>query len=280
MPLRWFLGVLLLPAVLAGKKNKSPVLVLTAGTPDANKGENDFFEAINSSRAVVVNFNSLRPSCQACRDIEPEFKHAARRLKKKAIWGAVDAGLGVNANVKTEYNVTSMPTMVLLRDGVPLSKLEGFHPSVDIEKWVDSAAGPTVEVFDSQKEFDKAMHARKRTETMFTAIGGSGLKDLLNAVAIGGNRAGWGAKIRYLFWSDGGRGRPFGAIHRGVNEMVEFDPTGEGITAERLEQFIEQNHLPYFTQATANDLGAVLSKKSKVSFDTSASFFNADLPYS
>ncbi|CAE7363300.1 bdbA [Symbiodinium necroappetens] len=262
----------LLPLCLLGKK-QLPV-TLTAGNPDGRKGEKAFLETINGTKSVVVSFTSLRTSCKPCSELQPEFKKAAKKLKKKGfLCGVVDTDLAVNVNLKDVHNVTSIPSMHLFRKGQALSKLEGFQSSASIEQWVAAVDIPQVEVFETQASFDKAVRSRKWTETMFAATGGPMLQDLMDSAAVKGHSDGWASRMRFLFWSDGGRGRPFGAVYRGVNEMEHFDASGQ-VSTEMLEEFLKTEHLPLFGMATMDDLASVFGKGSKgnvfVCFDPEA----------
>ena len=49
-------------------------------------------------------------------------------------------------------------------------------------------------------------------------------------------------RIRYFFWSDGGKGRPFAAVYRGLNEMEHFDASGQ-VSSETIEEFLKEQYL-------------------------------------
>ncbi|CAE7698148.1 P4HB [Symbiodinium pilosum] len=251
---------LALPVCLLAKK-RLPI-TLTAGNPDGKKGEKAFLETINSTKSVLVSFNSFRQSCKPCTDLQPELKKAAKKLKTKGILcGSVDVDLAANMHLKATQNVTSIPSIHLFRKGTALSKLEGFQSASSIEQWVAAVDIPAVEVFETQALFDKAVQRRKWSETMFAATGGPKLQELLDSVAVKGHMDGWGTRTRYLFWSDGGRGRPFAAVYRGVNEMEHFDASGQ-VSTEMLEEFLKES-APLFGQATMDDLTSVFGKGSK-----------------
>ena len=85
--------------------------------------------------------------------------------------------------------------MVLFRQGEALNTQGGYQTVSktvgNIETWVQTTAGPEVEVFEpwlfesirrrraeeTQAAFDKALKARERHEAVFAAIGGPKLKD-------------------------------------------------------------------------------------------------------
>eukprot|EP00438_Fugacium_kawagutii_P005835 Skav231065 [mRNA] locus=scaffold524:6617:7723:+ [translate_table: standard] len=264
MRIYWLLGVSLSWLVL-GKKQKHTVLRLTAGEPDKSKKEKLFAETMNGTQFAVVNFNSFRPSCKECQDLEESMKDAAKRLKKakrKVLFASVDADLAVNKELKAESNVSSIPTLVFFRSGYAISTQEGYQTGSHIEQWVNGVAGPAVEEFETQAAFDKALKAREKHEVVFAAIGGAQLKELLDAVAMKGHKDGWGSKLRYLFWSDGGRGRPFAAVYRGLNEMEHFDASGQ-VSVETIEEFLKEQYVPIFSQVNAADFSSMFGAGSK-----------------
>eukprot|EP00931_Biecheleriopsis_adriatica_P081039 TRINITY_DN54391_c0_g1_i1.p1 TRINITY_DN54391_c0_g1~~TRINITY_DN54391_c0_g1_i1.p1 ORF type:complete len:369 (-),score=80.91 TRINITY_DN54391_c0_g1_i1:31-1137(-) len=259
----WYLLLLLFPLdVIAGKK--SPVIVL-AVQPDSKNGQKDFEETISSTSPSIICFNSRREACKACQDLEPEFKQVAKKLKRKYVMGTLDIDSSANekAGVAGKYNVSSTPTLVMFQAGTPWSSLEGFQTASAIEAWVKTNGRREVEVFESQSAFDKALKARATSETTYAAIGRPQLKDLMQYAADSGVREGWGQQMRYIFFSDGGRGRPFGAIYRGVNEMVEFDPDNKNISAEVIRDFVRDNYKPAFPQATMDRLELALAQGDK-----------------
>ena len=257
--------VAFLPYLVLCKKQKTSVVRLTAGQPDATKKEKAFQEVLNNSRFVVVGFNSFLPSCKECQDLEVSMKEAAKRVKRtkrKVLFGSLDADLAVNKKVKKENNVSSIPSLVFFRSGYGISMQEGYQDAVSIEQWVNGVGGPDVEEFATQAAFDKALKARESHEVVFAAIGGPGLKDLLDMVALKGHKDGWGSKLRYFFWSDGGKGRPFAAVYRGLNEMEHFDASGQ-VSTETIEEFLKDQYVPTFSQVTAADMNSMFAGGSK-----------------
>ncbi|CAJ1390485.1 unnamed protein product [Effrenium voratum] len=279
----WLLSIAL------AKKGKHEVVSLTDGEPNVGKNEKALNQTLNSTRFWVVNFNSLRPTCKSCADLAVAVQKAAKKLKKRGVrCGMIDADLSVNLGATARNNVTSIPTLVFFRGGIALSKLEGNQSAFSIDQWVKAVAGPEVEVFDTQEAFNTAVKKRKTSETMFAATGGPGLQELLDLVALKGHRDGWGSRIRYLFWSDGGTGMPFAAVYRGVNEMEHFDVSGK-VSSEMMEEFLRDNSLPLFGQATADDLANVFGSGTKgnvfvcfdpETFDTQAPAAKMSLRYS
>lgn len=255
--------MLVLPWIVLGKKHKQSVFRLTNGEPDVKKKEKAFEETVANARFALVNFNSFRPSCKECAELETSMKEVAKKLKKKGVvCGMMDGDLAVNVEAKDKNNVTSLPTLVFFRSGYGISKQEGFQSAMSIEQWVNAVAGPEVEVFENQAAFDKALKKRETHEVVFAAIGGPKLKELLDVVALKGHRDGWGSKIRYFFWSDGGRGRPFAAVYRGLNEMEHFDAAGQ-ISSETIEEFLKDEYVPKFSQVTAADMNSVFGAGTK-----------------
>ena len=100
-----------------------PTAVDTAGF-DRHTAKNDI--------PVVVDI--WAPWCGPCRSMAPEFAKAARLLEPDVRF------LKVNADeqpaVSGRYNVRSIPTMLLFKNGVLTAQTAGAMGSQDIARWI------------------------------------------------------------------------------------------------------------------------------------------------
>jgi len=98
----------------------------------------DFNEKVlNSDKAVLVDF--WAEWCGPCRMIAPVVEEVAKNLKDNL----VVAKLNVDENPMTAslYGISSIPTLVLFKDGKPLGKIVGFRPAAQIESAIKGALG-------------------------------------------------------------------------------------------------------------------------------------------
>jgi thioredoxin 1 len=101
------------------------------------------FEAkvLNSAEPVVVDF--WAEWCGPCRMIAP----ALEELAEGALSGKVKiVKLNVDENPKTatKYNVMSIPTLMVFKNGEMASRQVGAASKAKLEQWITSAVGAVV----------------------------------------------------------------------------------------------------------------------------------------
>ena len=82
-----------------------------------------------ASGLVLVDFWS--PGCGPCRRMEPVLEGMAAR-HPTVRFAKLDAA--ANPDIAWAFNVVSVPTFVLFRDGVPVGEIVGAVPAVRIEE--------------------------------------------------------------------------------------------------------------------------------------------------
>jgi thioredoxin 2 len=128
-----------------GKKNRVPLTA--AGIPRCaschtnlpwlvDAGQGDFDEAISSRVPVLVDL--WAPWCGPCRMVAPGVERAAAELagQLKVVKVNVDEAPGVSAR----FAVQGIPTLLVLRDGVPVARHVGALPPDQLLAWVRQAA--------------------------------------------------------------------------------------------------------------------------------------------
>jgi thioredoxin 1 len=101
------------------------------------------FEAkvLKSAEPVVVDF--WAEWCGPCRMIAP----ALEELAEGALSGKVKVvKLNVDENPKTatKYNVMSIPTLMVFKNGEMASRQVGAAPKAKLEQWITAAVGAVV----------------------------------------------------------------------------------------------------------------------------------------
>jgi len=90
--------------------------------------------ATKSGLPLVVDF--WAPWCGPCRTMAPSFAAAALQLEPQVRLAKVDTE--AQPQLGSRFNIRSIPTMVLLRDGRELARQSGAMGTADIVRWVSS----------------------------------------------------------------------------------------------------------------------------------------------
>ena len=100
---------------------------------DASFGE----VVLQSKIPVLVDF--WAPWCGPCRMVSPVVEELAEEYEGKVGFGKVN----VDENPKTasQYGIMSIPTLILFKDGKPVSNVVGFRPKDELKKSLDTALG-------------------------------------------------------------------------------------------------------------------------------------------
>ena len=89
-------------------------------------------EAMNAAVAVV-DFNATW--CGPCRMLAPVLEDVSEKYAGKVSFYSVD--VDENPGLAMEYRVSSVPCLVLLKDGVFVDQAVGFRPEAQLTAWID-----------------------------------------------------------------------------------------------------------------------------------------------
>ncbi|WP_274648754.1 thioredoxin family protein [Paenibacillus humicola] len=84
--------------------------------------KSNFQEYINQG-VTLVEF--WAPSCAHCKLQLPVIEELAEKFKHQAVIARVN--VQIEKELEEEYGVTSLPTLILFKDGYRVEKLEGFQ---------------------------------------------------------------------------------------------------------------------------------------------------------
>ena len=89
---------------------------------------------LQSKTPVMVDFWAVW--CGPCRMVEPVVEELANDYEGKI----TVARLNVDENPKTasQYGIMSIPTLLIFKDGAPVSNIVGFRPKAELQRSLDA----------------------------------------------------------------------------------------------------------------------------------------------
>ena len=90
----------------------------------------------NSDIPILVDF--WAPWCGPCKMMAPQFKQAATQLEPRVRLAKVNTEAEQTLGAK--YNIRSIPTMALFRDGREIARQPGAMSAADIVRWTKTHA--------------------------------------------------------------------------------------------------------------------------------------------
>jgi thioredoxin 1 len=90
---------------------------------------------LKSKTPVLVDF--WAPWCGPCRMVAPLVDELAGEYAGKVSFFKVN--VDNNHKVAEKYHVMSIPTLILFKDGKPMTNIVGFKPKAELKKSLDNA---------------------------------------------------------------------------------------------------------------------------------------------
>ncbi|GAI94069.1 unnamed protein product, partial [marine sediment metagenome] len=88
---------------------------------------------------IPVLVDLWAPWCAPCRMVAPVVEELASEYEGRVSF----AKLNVDQNPRTasRYGIMSIPTLLIFKDGKPVSNIVGFRPKAELKRSLDAALG-------------------------------------------------------------------------------------------------------------------------------------------
>ena len=98
--------------------------------------DGNFDEVVLQAKTpVLVDF--WAQWCGPCRMVAPVVEELAEEYEGRISFCKVD--VDQNPKIASKYGIMSIPTLILFKDGKPLSNIVGFRPKAELERSLDGA---------------------------------------------------------------------------------------------------------------------------------------------
>ncbi|MDR2192696.1 MAG: thioredoxin [Endomicrobium sp.] len=103
--------------------------------PELNLTETNFAkEVLESDIPVLVDF--WAPWCGPCKMLSPVIEELAKEYEGKA--KVCKLNTDENMTLSSQFQITSIPCVIVFKGGKAVEKIVGFRPKNDIKKVIDA----------------------------------------------------------------------------------------------------------------------------------------------
>jgi thioredoxin 1 len=99
-----------------------------------NVVKNDDFSAAKKAVAAVVDFSATW--CGPCRMTAPVLEKVSEKMAGRVEFFNVD--VDENSDLANMFHITNIPCLVLIKNGVEVSRSVGFQPEQNLTSWIES----------------------------------------------------------------------------------------------------------------------------------------------
>jgi len=96
--------------------------------------QSNFLSTIKKGVALIDFFAEW---CGPCRMLSPIIEEIASSMKGKAIFAKID--IDKESHLASDYEVSSIPTLILFKDGKEINRIVGLRDGEAIKKFVEDA---------------------------------------------------------------------------------------------------------------------------------------------
>ncbi len=88
----------------------------------------------NSDKLVVIDF--FATWCGPCKMLTPIFESLSNEMSDKVDFGKID--IDRSLEVAQEFNIVSVPTMIIFKNGKMVEKMVGFTPKEQLKSKIQA----------------------------------------------------------------------------------------------------------------------------------------------
>ena len=97
--------------------------------------EDSNFEQVVLQAKIPVMVDFWAQWCGPCRMVAPVIEELAQEYEGRVSFGKVD--VDQNPKIASQYGIMSIPTLLLFKDGKPITNIVGFRPKAELKQSLD-----------------------------------------------------------------------------------------------------------------------------------------------